>query len=73
MAHSFDHDRPEHRVHHLKVHHSHANEDQKLDKAGRSPMAAQLPPEGSLEMPDLDQNQAPEPGALGAPSPIAGV
>lgn len=60
MAHSFDHDRPEHQVHHLRIHHPHAGQDQKLDKGMRSPIAAQLPGEAFLESPQLDANQGDE-------------
>lgn len=65
MAHSFDHDRPEHQVHHLKIHHSHAGLDQKLDKGMRSPLASQLPTEATLESPQLDVNQSDEPASPG--------
>lgn len=60
MAHSFESDRPEHRVHHLKIHTDHALADSKHDLGNRSPIADQLPPNAGIEMPEMDTNLADE-------------
>lgn len=53
MAHSFEHDRPEHRIHHMHIPEGHAHQDQKFHKGGRSPMVGQLPMEGGMASPEV--------------------
>jgi len=61
MAHKFESDRPEHRVHNMRIPTNHSHLDQKHDKMGRSPMIGQLPMENGLESaspaPELNSNE----------------
>lgn len=52
MSHSFEHDREDHRIHHMHIPSGHAHLDQKLHKAGRSPMTSQLPMANGEESPE---------------------
>jgi len=54
MGHNFESSRPEHMIMHKRIPSSHAHQDQKLDKMGRSPMIGQLPSDAHLESPELE-------------------
>lgn len=53
MAHQFEQDRPDHKVHHMHIPEHHAHMDQKFDKGGRSPMVGQLPIDSGMESPEV--------------------
>jgi len=54
MGHNFEQSRPDHQIMHKRIPGSHASQDQKFDKMGRSPMAGQLPSEAGLASPELE-------------------
>lgn len=55
MGHSFDHPRPEHTIHHIRMPQGHGHVDQKLGKGMRAPIVGQLPMSNGLESPAVDE------------------
>jgi len=54
LSHSFEQERPDHKIHKMNIPQGHAHSDQKYGKGMRSPMVGQLPMDNGLESPESD-------------------